>query len=284
MTRMHVSLVTLGDPNQQTGGYLYHRRLAEMATRHDAEIQFVSVQQRPLPVATFLARSAFQRAMRANVVVVDSIAAAFVAPWLRDAPVPVVGMLHQRPGGIDHGRLRTRLLATLDRRAYQHMRFLMVASESLREEIASLHHDVRVVAPGRDVSTSQDKDVLDLRQGRKVSFLCVGNWVRRKGIVELLDAVASLPDDAATLHLVGAEDVERPYADEVRRRASSLGDRVVAHGVVPRERVAALYAAADVFVMPSTLEPYGTAYGEAMSYGLPVVGWDAGNLPYLAHH
>jgi glycosyltransferase involved in cell wall biosynthesis len=25
-------------------------------------------------------------------------------------------------------------------------------------------------------------------------------------------------------------------------------------------------------------------YGEAMAYGLPVVGWQAGNLPYLAEH
>jgi glycosyltransferase involved in cell wall biosynthesis len=31
-------------------------------------------------------------------------------------------------------------------------------------------------------------------------------------------------------------------------------------------------------------EPYGTVYGEAMAFGLPVVGWRAGNLPYLAEH
>jgi glycosyltransferase involved in cell wall biosynthesis len=35
-------------------------------------------------------------------------------------------------------------------------------------------------------------------------------------------------------------------------------------------------------VLPSTREPYGTVYGEAMAAGLPVVGWRAGNLPYLA--
>jgi glycosyltransferase involved in cell wall biosynthesis len=48
--------------------------------------------------------------------------------------------------------------------------------------------------------------------------------------------------------------------------------------------VAALYQAADAFVLPSLKEPYGTVYGEAMSFGLPVVGWRAGNLPYLADH
>ena len=35
-------------------------------------------------------------------------------------------------------------------------------------------------------------------------------------------------------------------------------------------------------MLPSWKEPYGTVYGEAMACGLPVVGWRAGNLPYLA--
>jgi glycosyltransferase involved in cell wall biosynthesis len=61
-----------------------------------------------------------------------------------------------------------------------------------------------------------------------------------------------------------------------------LADRVVVHGPLPLEGVAALYQGADVFVLPSLKEPYGTVYGEAMAAGLPVVGWRAGNLPYLA--
>ena len=46
--------------------------------------------------------------------------------------------------------------------------------------------------------------------------------------------------------------------------------------------MAGLYNSADIFALPSVKEPYGTVYGEAMSTGLPVVGWRAGNLPYLA--
>jgi glycosyltransferase involved in cell wall biosynthesis len=54
------------------------------------------------------------------------------------------------------------------------------------------------------------------------------------------------------------------------------------HGPRPAGEVAALYRAADAFVLPSTKEPYGTVYGEALAAGLPVVGWAAGNLPHLA--
>jgi len=112
----------------------------------------------------------------------------------------------------------------------------------------------------------------------------VGNWVRRKGIVELLEAFARLPSDLATLHLAGDEAVEPAYAARVRQRLGrpDLAARVVRHGVLSREAVATLYASADVFVLPAYREPYGTVWGEAMGFGLPVVGWRAGNLPYLA--
>ena len=45
-----------------------------------------------------------------------------------------------------------------------------------------------------------------------------------------------------------------------------------------------MYQTVDAFVLPSFEEPYGTVWGEAMAAGLPVVGWQAGNLPFLADH
>jgi glycosyltransferase involved in cell wall biosynthesis len=123
-----------------------------------------------------------------------------------------------------------------------------------------------------------------MRRGRKSAFACVGNWVERKGILELLDAFATLPPDAATLHLAGDEDAAPRYGERVRRRlaAPDLAGRVVRHGPVSREEVAGLYAGADAFVLAAFREPYGTVWGEAMAFGLPVAGWRAGNLPYLA--
>ena len=53
------------------------------------------------------------------------------------------------------------------------------------------------------------------------------------------------------------------------------------HGVVATAGMGPLYDAADVFVLPSTEEPYGMVYAEAMTAGVPVVGWAAGNLPHL---
>jgi hypothetical protein len=46
---MLVSLLTLGCPEQLSGGYLYHCRLAELAGDHDAEVEFVPVRLWPDP-------------------------------------------------------------------------------------------------------------------------------------------------------------------------------------------------------------------------------------------
>jgi glycosyltransferase involved in cell wall biosynthesis len=107
--------------------------------------------------------------------------------------------------------------------------------------------------------------------------------VANKGLLELLDAVATLPDRDATLHLAGRDDVDADYTGRMRARLArpDLVDRVVVHGAISRDRVAGLYAGADVFVLTSYAETYGTVHGEALAAGLPTVGWRSGNLPNL---
>jgi glycosyltransferase involved in cell wall biosynthesis len=276
-----VSLVTVGSPDQLTGGYLYHRRMADAASDHDARIDFADAKLTHDPFAA-----------PADVILIDSIAAAVVAPWLgrrRRRDRPLAAILHQPPGGIDHGVLRRVAQSRLDRALYKRCALLLAASAALRDELIDVHGfppaRIQVVAPGRDVAPPPDER-RDLRAGRDAALLSVGNWVVRKGTLQLLDAFARLPRGVATLHLVGRHDVEPRYTARVRARlrAPDLAGRVVVHGPVPRDEVAILYASADVFVLTSLREPYGTVYGEAMAAGLPVVGWRAGNLPNLAEH
>jgi glycosyltransferase involved in cell wall biosynthesis len=283
-------LVTLGDPRRLTGGYLYHLRMAAAAPRHAARIIFLSFPARPFPLPALAAPRVLGRVRRlgARAILLDSIAAAFAGPWLalRSVGSPVIGVLHQPPGGIDHGAVRARVQAPLDRLAYDDARLLIVASDHLADQLAAAgipREGIRVVPPGRDVATRSSQPG-DLRRGRQAAFLCVANWIERKGILELLDAVARLPPEAATLHLAGSEDEDPAYAARIRRRLTrpDLTERVSVHGALSRDRIAGLYAGADAFVLPAFREPYGTVWGEAMAFGLPVVGWRAGNLPYLA--
>jgi glycosyltransferase involved in cell wall biosynthesis len=288
--RLSVSLVTLGDPNTLTGGYLYHRRLAELASRHGARLMFASFPAWPFPFPLLYGPRIRKllSAQRADVVVLDSIAAAFLAPWMATIRAPVVAMLHQPPGGIDHGPVRRHAQAVLDRAAYRRAGRVLVASQLLADQVGAegFAGQPVVIPPGRDVAPAAAGPERDLRAGTRAALLCVGNWVARKGILQALDAAARLPAGLARLHLVGDDRPEPRYGARVRRRLAraDLAGRVECHGRLGREEVAAMYRDADVFVLPSIREPYGTVYGEAMAAGLPVVGWRAGNLPYLARH
>jgi glycosyltransferase involved in cell wall biosynthesis len=284
-------LVTLGDPRRLSGGYLYHLRMAEAAPAHNARMVFVSFPELKFPLAGLSGPAVLRRARErsGSAVLLDSIAAAFAGPWLatRFRDVPVIGVLHQPPGGIDHGFARAKVQALLDRLAWRNAELLIVASDHLAEDLASVgfaRSRVRVVPPGRDVAAAPPAQALELRDDRRAAFLTVANWLPRKGILELLEAFARLPNDAATLHLVGDDSADRRYGARVRSRLADrdLSGRVTVHGRRTREEVAALYRSADVFVLPAYREPYGTVWGEAMAFGLPVVGWRAGNLPYLA--
>lgn len=277
---MLVSLLTRGSPDQLTGGYLYHRRMAELAAAHDARLQFVPVKwlANPFTGAT------------GDVVVVDSIAAARVCRWGRPAQ-PLAAIVHQPPGGIDGTAARRVVQATFDRRFYRGCSLVLAASDALRDVLTAPPNNlapprVKVVAPGRDVAPPPQGPVDDLRGDADVVFLSVGNWMARKGTLELLGAFARVTYPGAVLHLAGRDDVEPRYSRRVRARlrAPDLAGRVVQHGAITRDEVARLYSAADVFVLPSYREPYGTVYGEALAWGLPVVGWRAGNLPNLARH
>src|SRR5690606_9056005 len=103
---------------------------------------------------------------------VDSIVAAYVAPWRPEPPVAAV--LHQPPGGIDHGPLRRRVQAGLDRALYRRASLLVLASETLRDT-GLPPVPTEVVPPGRDVAPASDRPALDMRMGRRAALVSVGN-------------------------------------------------------------------------------------------------------------
>jgi glycosyltransferase involved in cell wall biosynthesis len=118
-------------------------------------------------------------------------------------------------------------------------------------------------------------------------ILYVGGISPHKNIGTLLDAFAQLRRDPACsdcrLLLVGdfTGDVFYSAYDELRRRSESLGlgDAVRFTGYVADDDLVRLYAAAEVFVLPSLLEGFGLPAIEAMACGAPVVASCRGALP-----
>jgi glycosyltransferase involved in cell wall biosynthesis len=93
-------------------------------------------------------------------------------------------------------------------------------------------------------------------------MLFVGGCSLRKGIPYLLDAFRRI-DCPATLRLVGRSN------EALFRRVGGLPAGVEAVGVRTGAALAAEYAAADIFVLPSVEDGWGLVTNEAMSAGCP---------------
>jgi glycosyltransferase involved in cell wall biosynthesis len=89
------------------------------------------------------------------------------------------------------------------------------------------------------------------------------------------EALGLLKDKPWSLLVAG----DGPARPEVEAALAGLAGRVTWLGEQTPEALAALYAAADVYVWPAVNEAYGMAFLEAQASGLPVVAGRTGGVP-----
>ena len=112
-------------------------------------------------------------------------------------------------------------------------------------------------------------------------IICVANYERRKGMADLIRAVAGLdPVRPVHLILVGAE-MEVGHKQELQDLASALKiqNSVTLSGPVSNQQVGGLLAGSDIFCLPSYNEGLPLSLLEAMAHGLPVVATRVGSIP-----
>ncbi|MDO8934092.1 MAG: glycosyltransferase family 4 protein [Rhodocyclaceae bacterium] len=171
-------------------------------------------------------------------------------------------------------------LRTSERAALASVQGVIVTSAATARLVATDY----AVPAGRITVARPGNDPVPLAQGSRdgiVRLLSVGAVVPRKGFDVLIAALATLPDLPWHLTIVGDRTRDRQAAErldtDIARHA--LEPRVAVLGAVSPQHLAALFAAADVFVLASRYEGYGMAYAEAIAHGLPVIGTRAGAIP-----
>jgi UDP-glucose:(heptosyl)LPS alpha-1,3-glucosyltransferase len=104
-----------------------------------------------------------------------------------------------------------------------------------------------------------------------VVFLCVAQNFRRKGVRPLIEATAELLRQKHRNFSVLVAGGTPKYAAPFRRYAEKLGCASHIYFVGHRRQVDTLYAAADVFCLPTFYDPCALTVSEAMACGLPCV-------------
>ena len=111
----------------------------------------------------------------------------------------------------------------------------------------------------------------------------MGNWVPRKGIEYLIEAIALVDTSNIILDLVGSNQDRPEYFLKIKNLIYELKlDEVVnIWGRVSWEELNRFYENSDLFVFSSLYEGLGFVLDEAMGYGLPIVSTGIGGTPTL---
>ena len=119
-------------------------------------------------------------------------------------------------------------------------------------------------------------------------LLYVGRFVKQKGIMDLLHAVAYARDSGNTnfvLKLVGTQRYsDRGYANEVLSfiKRNDLDVLVSVEGELSERDLLYRFDEAHCLILPSYHEGFCLPIAEALSRGCYVISYDAGNLRYIA--
>lgn len=117
-------------------------------------------------------------------------------------------------------------------------------------------------------------------QKQGMRLLYVGYFGPHKGVDVLLQALALLERTDVRLELVGVGSEKAAYLERIA--ALGLADRIVWGGRVQPADMPAVYARADVVVLPSVWgENQPVCLMEAMACGLPVVASRIGGIPEM---
>ncbi|MBI4753413.1 glycosyltransferase family 4 protein [Candidatus Desantisbacteria bacterium] len=134
------------------------------------------------------------------------------------------------------------------------------------EDIIVIYHGVNLEEfnpENKNLIRKKIRDNYQIKENETL-LLFVGKEYKRKGLRYIIDALDILQRDDIKLLVVG-KDTSR-YSKAL---ATSFDKRVIFAG--HSQDVASYYAAADIFVFPTTFDAFGMVVLEAMAAGLPVI-------------
>jgi len=151
---------------------------------------------------------------------------------------------------------------------------------------------VRVLPCGVNPELFRPRDAAAARRrfgfGERPVLLTLARLVSRKGHDLVIRALPELRRAVPDLLYVIAGPENRPYEERLRglARDCGVGEAVRFSGYVEPDALPDLYAASDVYAMPSrqiagdgNFEGFGISYLEANACGVPVVGAATGGVP-----
>jgi len=206
---------------------------------------------------------------------------------LRDTPV-IVSLRGSDVPGYDpcQGTLRRahKALRPLTRWIWRRSSRVVAVCESLGRLALRTDPGLRysVIPNGVDLARFRPSARRRSRSPKKVRCLAVARLVERKGIADLIQAIASLERGRYELEIVGSGPDEQRLKDLAELLGVSR--EVIFAGSVDRAVIPGRYRDADIFTLAPWDDAFGNVFAEALASGLPIVGSTVGGIPEVVEH
>ncbi|MFV2057171.1 MAG: glycosyltransferase family 4 protein [Thiohalomonadales bacterium] len=124
-------------------------------------------------------------------------------------------------------------------------------------------------------------DISPSEKTKPPNIICIANYERRKGQIDLLSAVSTLSYQGPLKLVLMGEEMETGQKDALRSfvNENNLENIVDIHGPVFGDKKRPFMENATIFCLPSYDEGLPLAMLEAMSFGLPVICTTVGAIP-----
>ncbi|KRF33694.1 glycosyltransferase family 1 protein [Yonghaparkia sp. Soil809] len=174
------------------------------------------------------------------------------------------------------------------RRAQRHADAIVVPTHAVAEQLGAaldLGDRIRVIAGAVSSALAVPEDAHERATRLELPdryVLAVGPFEARKGIAELLWALADPHAPDIALVLAGPTSGADVDLDGIRKDARLSPERVLALGTLDDADLATVYDRAEAVIVPSLADGFALPVLEAMGLGTPVIHSDAPALVELA--
>jgi len=157
---------------------------------------------------------------------------------------------------------------------------LFVLSESWKKDLALMSKNQNICVVYNPVVFDPNLQLKSYQEAEPVRFLFMGRFGHRKGIYDLIRAVALIKERNFKIHLHGDGELE-----EVRSliAETNTGDSIIMTGWIKGDAKVKAFREADVLLLPSYNEGLPVAILEALSYGLAVISTPVGGIAEAVH-
>lgn len=289
---MRMCLIIYGSLDTLTGGFLYDKFLVKHLRQKGHEIHVLSLPWRRYGqhlLDNFSSKLRSELILKNyDLILQDELnhpSLFWVNHKLRNTGgTLLVSIVHQVLSSQPHPYLLKKLFKTVEKIYFASIDAFIFNSKTTRSKVERLINFTGpsiVANPGGDrLGHLQAAERLKARAGQAgpLEMVFVGNITPIKGLVPLIEILATLPPEIWRLTVVGSLSMDPGYVRKVKRLISAKGItlQVALAGPLDGSELINILSKSHLFVMPFSYEGFGIAYLEALAYGLPVLASTAG--------